>query len=258
MPWTTVADSDIGGREEQQDRVLIESGPNGHDHLLVVADGAGGHAAGALAAQTAIDCIKLNLHLLWASKDPHEVLHNLIIKCNQQVRLVGNDDLACSTLVVVLMRHDEIFWGHVGDSRLYLIRDGHVVANTIDHSVAELERQAPSDTYSLSSSALKNTLYNCLGAHEDIEPELSSSLVRDGDTLLLCSDGLWGQIEMGALITEIGEHGLSLDSIKKWVQKAKASKAEYSDNITVIAAKYSLERSLFFKPLSVLASLFKK
>lgn len=258
MSWVIKAKSDIGGREEQQDRYLVVSSTDGRNHLLVVADGAGGHKTGAAAAQTAIDCIRENLELLWSSKDPDMFLNELINKCNERVLKVGGSEMACTTLVLVLIRGDEIFWGNVGDSRFYLIRDGNVVIKTTDHSVIELERQQAVQDADVAISASSNKLYMCLGALANIVPEVSSSLVRAGDTVLLCSDGLWGQTDMEPLIAELSEQPLTIEFLNKWTKKAKVSKSDRSDNVTLVAARFMSEQSFMSNPFKAITSFFKR
>ena len=258
MPWITVADSDIGARAEQQDRYLVEHSDDGNNHLLVVADGAGGHKTGAIAAQTAVDCIRENLELLWSSEDPDTFINKLIIECNERVLAVGDDDLACTTLVLVLIKGDEIFWGHVGDSRFYLIRNREVVIKTTDHSMIELQRQQAAEDASIVVSAPSSKLYMCLGALADIFPEVANSLAREGDTLLLCSDGLWNQIDMEPLIVELSEKPLTIESLSKWIGRARVSKSDTSDNITLVAARFISKPRLFSDPLKAIIGLFKK
>ncbi len=258
MPWTTAADSEIGGRDEQQDRYLIVSSDDGSSHLLAVADGAGGHKMGALAATTAINCICENLALLWPNKDPASFLDKLIIECNERVLAVGGDDMACTTLVMVFIKEDELFWGHIGDSRFYLIRDRQVVFQTTDHSVGELRKQQAHQGAEIASNASPNELYMCLGALPDVAPEVSSSVAREGDTLLLCSDGLWGQIDMDQVVAELNETTFAKETLKKWTEKARDSKADRSDNITAVTASYVAKQSFLSRCFKACVNLFKK
>jgi len=258
MPWITVADSDIGGREEQQDRYLVVNSDDNNSHLLVVADGAGGHKAGALAAKTAINCIRENLEFLWPSEDPEAFINKLFIECNERVLAIGDGELACSTLVLVFIKHDQIFWGHIGDSRLYLVRDGNTVFRTTDHTVLELQRQQAAQGVESPINAAANELYMCLGAVTDISPEVSCSMVREADTLLLCSDGFWGQLDTQPALADLSANLLSAELIKKWVGKAKASKANNSDNITVIAARFTDKPRFALNPFEAIARLFKR
>lgn len=255
MPWTTVVTSDIGGREEQQDRHVVLADNSGRSQLLVVADGAGGHTAGALAAQTAIDCIAAQVGELWSSDDPENFLNNLILECNEQVLTVGDGEMACSTLVLAFIRDDQVFWGHVGDSRFYLLRQGEVAVQSRDHSLVELQKQNHPDASVTPSS---NQLYMCLGAEKNIDPAIDSGIVRDGDTLLLCSDGFWGQLEDTDFLTNLASSLLAVEKLQKWVDKAKTTKAERSDNITAIAAQYSEKNSPFRNFLSSLTGFIRR
>ncbi len=256
MPWITVADSDIGAREEQQDRYLVVCNDDKTNQLLVVADGAGGHTKGALAAQTAITHIRENLTDLWTSEDPQEFLRKLIIQCNQAVLSLGDDDLACTTLVMVFMRSDELFWGHVGDSRLYLIRGGQVVAKTCDHSIGELRKRNDHQLGHQVIGTAENELYMCLGALANISPELDSSAAREGDSVLLCSDGLWGQVDMAKTISELSDTDLSHGSLLKTVQQsisaARTSMPEKSDNITLVVSTYLKAPNIFKRFISAI------
>lgn len=262
MSWITAANSHIGSREEQQDRYLVAHSDDGSSHLLVIADGAGGHKTGALAAQTAIDCVSQNLPSLWSSKEPEIFLKQLILLCNKRVLTVGGNEMACTTLVIGLIKGDEIFWGHVGDSRFYLIRNQEVVVKTTDHSVVELQRQQAAENAEAVSNASSSELYMCLGALENIIPEVSSSLAREGDTLLLCSDGLWGQLDMQPLIAELSGQALTSETLSVWSERANTSKLETSDNITLVAARFmnkpTLAFSRLFSPFNAIKRLLKK
>jgi len=258
MQWIIAAGSDIGHRDEQQDRYLVVSSQDNAKHLLVVADGAGGHKAGALAAQTAIDCIRENLAALWSTDDPESYLNKLIVKCNERVLTIGDGELACATLVMAFVKHDEIFFGHVGDSRLYLVRDGRVIFKTTDHSIVELQRQQGARGVDALAGAVSTGLYMCLGVLNDIIPVVTSSLAREGDALLLCSDGFWGQIDMTKVATQFSHTPLTIERLNQWVAMAKVSKPNGSDNITAIAATFISQPSLFSSLLAAIVNLFKK
>ena len=98
----------------------------------------------------------------------------------------------------------------------------------------------------------------CLGALADIAPDVASSLAREGDTLLLCSDGLWGQIDMSALIAELDEKPLTPELLHKWIDKARVSNSESGDNITLVAARFINKPRLLSSLLLAITSLFKK
>ena len=251
MPWITQAESHIGGREEQQDRFLVESSDDGNSHILMVADGAGGHKTGGLAAQTAVDCVKQNLEYLWSCNDPEAFLYKLIIECNERVLGLGDDDLVCTTIVIALLRGDEAYWGHVGDSRFYLIRDSQIVVKTSDHSLIEMQRQRAAVDKSFTVTAPTNKLYMCLGALPEISPAVASSITKVGDTLLLCSDGLWNQVNMNTLISSLSQHPFTVPALQKWTKKANSSHHANGDNITAVAARLVAAPSLWSRLLAV-------
>jgi len=257
MPWKILSGSDIGGRDEQQDRYLTVSSSDATKHLLVVADGAGGHQMGGLAAQAAINYIKDNLASLWLSSDPESFISELAVECNKHVLAVGDGSLACTTLVLVFAREGELFWGHLGDSRFYLIRGGEVVFRTTDHSIDELKKQQAIDGLNSPIEASSNGLYMCLGALPDVVPEVASSVAREGDTLLLCSDGFWGQTNMKAMSTELSEQPLNNENMEKWVLKAKEFKSNNSDNIALVVAKYESKPNFFVRLHMVLMGFLK-
>jgi len=249
MPWVTVAGSDIGGREEQQDFYLKVRSSDHNYNLLAVADGAGGHKMGALAAQTVIHCIRENLPALERSEDPTSFIGQLIDECNQRVLKVGE---------LVFIKGEELFWGHIGDSRLYLIRDNKVIFQTTDHSTEELQKNENNKSIENDFNTVSSGLYMCLGALPNVIYDVESSLAKKGDILLLCSDGLWGQIDMDRMITELSTSSLSHENVTNWLEQAHQLKQERSDNITLLAARYNGEPSSFSRLLSALTKPFRK
>jgi len=256
VPWVIHANSDVGARDEQQDRYLIAHSDDGASQLLVVADGAGGEKMGALAAQTAVDYIAQKMDALWQCDDPTSFIETLINECNDRVLSVGGSELACSTLVLAFARGDELYWGHVGDSRFYLIRDSQVVSQTKDHSLEELEQSQEIQKTAENSKSSANGLYMCLGALQTISPEVASSILRADDSLILCSDGLWGQLDMKPVIFELSQNPLNETQVILWTELAKKNKLDRSDNITIIAAKYVKKTNAAARLAKSIAKLF--
>jgi len=233
MPWITSAISDIGGREEQQDRHLIVKHKRKDMLLMAIADGAGGHVSGAEAAEAAVDCVKEYLPRLWLSKDPAA---------------------ACSTLVVLFAKGDEIFWAHVGDSRFYLIRNQSILITTTDHTITELNKATGANK---PDSPNSDKLYMCLGALAEITPDIGSSILREGDTLLLCSDGLWSQVDMQSVASQLADSSLDDEDIASYIGLAKQSNPNGCDNITLATARYKARLSFIAKMGNKLGTLFK-
>ena len=123
----------LGNRQSNQDRCLIRHGKEAV--LLVVADGMGGHARGDLAAQTAVDTFsRLFRQHKGRFQDPHDFLRNAMEQAHDRVTRVGLAQHPPieprTTCVACLVQGQQAWWAHVGDSRLYLLREGRVVLRT--------------------------------------------------------------------------------------------------------------------------------
>lgn len=209
MRFEHAAVSLLGGREENQDRVAarVEDGAA----FIAVIDGMGGHADGAGAAETARRVLEAEFES--ASRpllDPPGFMHLALGRAHREIAGLGfalpNEHRPRATAAVCLVQEGIAWWGHLGDSRLYLFRDGAVVRRTRDHSHVELLLQE-----GLISEAqaqvhpMRNFVESCLGGSLVLpEMEIGRLLrVQPGDVLLACSDGLWGcmpERELGAAL----------------------------------------------------------
>ncbi len=187
----------VGDREENQDRVDVVS--RGDSVLAIVADGMGGHHAGAEAAQVAVASMveafeQADLPIF----DPRGFLRELIRNAHALVCELGAGiPIAArprATCVVALVQNDKAYWAHVGDSRVYLIRHRKVEERTRDHSHIEVllqEGLITEDEYR--EHPLRNYVEYCIGGDPG-EPTMSIAGARQlqrGDVIILCSDGLW-------------------------------------------------------------------
>jgi len=195
--------SSIGSRSSNQDCVGVEQ-HQGH-WCLVLSDGAGGHSDGALASRLVVDRVLTGFR----SRPPVDAsdLSELLLDAHDAVvaaqRARGATDRASAmhATVVVLMidtTTGRALWGHVGDSRLYLWRDGRVVAMTRDDSVVQWMLDAGViDSGRIREVAQPGLLLAALGSEEDVEPNVVSEPFElcDADAFLLCSDGWWSGLE---------------------------------------------------------------
>jgi serine/threonine protein phosphatase PrpC len=201
MRITATAVSDIGRvRKTNQDSV----GCFPDMSLFLVADGMGGLKDGEIASQLAIDVIASHVQTSNGSAPPGDalvVLSEAIASANERILEEGearNVDAGRSrigaTIVALRIAGDEprAFWAHVGDSRLYRARAGHLALLTADHTVAGAayrdKNAVPLDL------PHTNVLVQALGVARDIDPSLGSDEVRPGDLFLLCTDGVSGLI----------------------------------------------------------------
>ncbi len=208
-------------------------------HLFLVADGMGAHAAGELASKIAADVVPLTYHKL-RDRSPTEALVAAIQDANGQIHTRGQaseDFRGMGTTVSVLALLPEgAVLAHAGDSRVYRLRGTRFEQLTFDHSLTwEIQRAGQGKLDETAANVPKNIITRSLGPKPAVEVDLEGPFrVEVGDTFLLCSDGLSGQVsneEMGAIL-----HCLSpKEAIRVLVDLANLRGGP--DNITVIVVR---------------------
>ena len=190
----------LGNRKSNQDRMgVVETR---HAVLLVLADGLGGHAGGDLAAETVVKCaIRLFKAATQPIRNPAAFINDIILRAQREVlnlATTSNPPLqAKSTCVVCIVQDGFAYWGHLGDSRLYVIRNKTLLTRTIDHSrVEELFKQGLITEKEKDTHPDKNLITRCIGSETHRpQPSISRALpLQRGDVILLCSDGLWAPL----------------------------------------------------------------
>jgi serine/threonine protein phosphatase PrpC len=237
MSWQLRAVSHIGGREEQQDRVEILSTADGDAHLIVLADGMGGHVDGGRAAQMVVDTAQR----LFARPvpDPPAFLGEL---CGQAHRAIGRlgaggERSPGSTCVLLYLDGRGAFWAHVGDSRLYHFRRGELLDRTFDHSVLRLMlEQGRIRSTDPAAGQLQGQLYMRLGGGEPPQPDLGEAPVSGGDLFLLCSDGLWSWVEPEEVVSVLEDLALE-EAAQRLLQLARERGGGEGDNISLALAR---------------------
>lgn len=226
----------IGGRAEQQDAYACLSSKNGKNHLLVVADGMGGHQNGTKASETVIAVARdLWRHHKEAPTDPHGFLETLCQDAHAQIRSLWTDEKAgpMSTIAALVVTPAGAWWAHVGDTRLYALRNGKPVFRTDDHtpltslvlsgSLTDEERKTHPD---------QNKLLRALGSTA-VPKVTHGKIAMTPDTgFLLCTDGFWSAIddrELPALF-ESADPQLACQS---YAELATKRAGEHADNATV-------------------------
>ncbi len=205
--------------------------------LLMIADGMGGHKGGQVASTLAIDVVR-NTFLHAESDDACAVLMDSFQQAHRTIVDASHDstdlDGMGTTCCAAILKHGQLLFGSIGDSRLYLIRDGNVQALTEDHTMVNaLMKQGVLSAEEARSHEQRNVLTAALGAESsNIAGEFASSPIPmlPGDTLLMCTDGLHGLVtdqEMGSVV---GTQPLS-DACRELIELAKQRGGP--DNITV-------------------------
>ena len=244
MPWQFSIASDIGGRSEQQDRIDTLSSKSGDSHLVIVADGMGGHRDGALAAQTVIETAKHRFNG-GSMPDPHAFLEDLCLESHQSISSLGGDKQRApgSTCVLLYLNGPEAYWAHVGDSRMYHFRSGELLNRTRDHSVAQLMvTQGQLSEAELETNALQNQLYMCLGGNNTPVPELGASVVGDSEFFMLCSDGFWAKVSPEEVVECLREHPIEEDGARRLVDMARERGGSDGDNISLALGRWDAGR----------------
>ena len=237
----TACHSDIGGRDEQQDRVAVFAGEGAQ--LLVVADGLGGHAGGALAAQAVIDVAHERFEAS-VEVNPADLLTAIVRDAHERIRLVGAGlrPSPHSTCVLLHVSLTEAVWIHVGDSRLYRFTKGKLAERTLDHSVVELMRlQGRIDEEEMRHHPDRNRLFEALGGDRPPEAEMGEHTVSKEDGYLLASDGFWENVLDGELESVVGARNLA-KALKDMVERATVRGGADCDNVAVAVARHRSSR----------------
>ena len=164
--------------------------------LYGVADGMGGHKGGEVASTSARDDLLRELE----GKTPSvAALSGAIEEVNRQIYHQQEHDDALTgmgtTLSVLWMSDNFVYIGHVGDSRVYLLRDGEFRQMTLDHSLVEqLVREGVLTEEEAQNHPMRNIITRALGTEGDNTPDLLAADIRPGDRFLLCTDGLTGMV----------------------------------------------------------------
>ncbi len=247
MKFSVYQVSRRGGRATNQDRM-------GYCYtrdsaLFALADGLGGHPRGEVAAQLALQTIAtlFQQEARPRLRDPQEFLRRSIFRAHEQVQRYAQEnkltDSPRTTVVVCVLQNDAAHWAHVGDSRLYFLRNGALLTRTRDHSHVEHQQKdrSPEMTLLQPDGPTRNMLFTCLGSGQlpMIEVGIPQAL-RRGDIVLLCSDGLWGQIPESVLVRQFGQQVLS-EAVPEVVEMALRQGGTDSDNVTALGVEWEAD-----------------
>jgi protein phosphatase len=206
--------------------------------LLVVADGMGGHRGGATASRLAGETVKAQF-LGSETTDVATALRESLVRANARIysEAHSNPELRGmgTTTSALAIRGEHAWIAHVGDSRIYLVRDDTIRQLTEDHSlVATMVREGLLTPQEAEVHPRRNVLQRSMGVSDDVEIDIRGPFqLREGDTFILCSDGLHGLVKEQEL-KEIA-HGTIEDAADEFLRRALQRGAP--DNVTVIVAR---------------------
>ncbi|OZS42396.1 PP2C family protein-serine/threonine phosphatase [Photobacterium sanguinicancri] len=210
-----------------------------NEGVWVVADGMGGHSAGDIASRMLVDIIEQKVSSIGLPFLTVEHLHEALIDANTRIYQFGYHDLAKSimgtTAVVLFIKEQQFHCLWVGDSRLYLYREGQLRQQSRDHSqVMEMVEKGLLNEREAEQHPMANVITRAVGVDENINIDHLSGPLQNGDQFLLCSDGLTKELadyEMATCFkaTNVNEVGLAL------IHSALVRGA--SDNVTCAVVK---------------------
>ena len=237
--------SALGDRSDNQDRAAVVVAEQAA--LMLVFDGMGGHSDGARAAETGLKVVQdLFMSTSLPLFDPQGFLYMALSKAHDEVVNLGRDVAVDfrprATCAICLVQEDGAFWAHIGDSRIYQVRNGHVLARSRDHSHVEvlIQEGAITEEEAL-DHPMRNFVECCIGGDAPV-PDMSitgKQKLMPGDTLLACTDGLWSGLtdeEMAAIGAPGGN--TVAENLKQLSIKALSTNAPYSDNTTGTALRW--------------------
>ena len=231
----SASDSDVGqARSANEDSCELLSRADG-THLLVVADGMGGHRGGATASSTAVTTIATIVEES-APGNPGDTLRHAIEVANARIYEMAQNDrqlegMGTTVVAFLLDAPQYASVAHVGDSRAYRLRQGRLETLTTDHSVvAEMHRRGLISADEAAVHPRRNEILRSVGAERDVEIEVADVDVAPGDRFVLCSDGLSGVVgddDIAAVVRSEPPDGAVETLIRL------ANEAGGPDNITV-------------------------
>ncbi len=220
------------------------------DGLFVVADGIGGGSGGEVASRIAIDVVSdsarahVQAHTVSAGSVTGEVLaeaarralHAANAAVWKHARQTPGLHGMGTTCVLALIQADQLIVGNVGDSRCYLYRASHLLQLTHDHAFLHASRGSRSRENG-GAMQFRQVMTRAIGFAGMVEPEVEGFALKEGDVLLLCSDGLSNLLEEAEIADILTSHAAPQETCARLVARANANGGD--DNITVIVIHYS-------------------
>ena len=253
MKFSISQGSRQGPRPYNQDRLAYSY--NRHGILMVLADGMGGHQHGEVAAEIAVKGMieAFEREAAPMIDRPAQFLREQIAQVHQVIENVRLRkrllESPRTTIVVALIQKNTLFCGHVGDSRLYLYRHGLIEHQTQDHSVVQsLLRDGKIRAEEVAHHPHRNKIYNCVGGEQPPQVELAPPMpLREGDVILLCSDGVWNSLTEVSIAQDMLAANIS-HGVTRLLDDAEAVSHTEGDNMSAIALQWGERQSA---PLTV-------
>ncbi len=243
MKFSIYQDTALGARSVNQDRMGYCFTRD--SLLMIVADGMGGHLRGEVAAQIATQSVAASFQRMAKASlaDPIEFLDFALRRAHREILQYqeqhGLPEAPRTTVVCAIVQGGKAWWAHAGDSRLYWTREGALLTRTRDHSKVEtLVTMGLLEPHLQENHPERNKVLNCLGSPFEPTVEIGQGVsLRPGDTLMLCSDGVWGALPEEELLRTLD--GMSvLRSVPELVRRSVIAAGRAADNATALAMRW--------------------
>lgn len=241
MKFSVFQISRKGGRDKNEDRMgYCYTKSSG---LFLLADGMGGHPQGEVAAQIALQVVSA-LYQKAAQPEVEDVnafFNMAIMAAHRQILRYAAEkgliDTPRTTLVAAIVQGGVATWVHCGDSRLYFVRQGELLARTRDHSYLEQSHNVR-PLAEPPAHVNRNVLFTCLGSPAKPVFDITGPVaLQQGDKILLCSDGLWGTLDDADIVFHLGQKPVAA-ATPDLVERALVKAGAHSDNVTVVALEW--------------------
>lgn len=243
MRFTIFQDSRRCGREVNEDRVAYTYSREAL--LLVIADGMGGHLGGEIAAQIAVRLFveRFQQEATPIVRNPLGFMQETMMRAHAALTSYAERfamlETPRTTCVVAIVQGGSACWAHVGDSRFMLLRQGRLIGATRDHSkVQYLVDQKLISAAEAASHPDRNRIFSCLGGAVDPVIDLSRrTALKNGDLMILCTDGLWSvypQPELATLLTSTPV----LTAGPRMMREAELRGGPDGDNVSAIVVRW--------------------
>lgn len=232
--------TEIGNKEKNEDSVRAFINQPLSTYGFLVADGLGGHGNGDVASKFVADCIGAAIENTDSFEgDFINVCFDTSQKMLMDEKYINGLDSIKTTLVLLLITDNRARWGHIGDSRLYLFRDGKIRKRTIDHSVPQmLAVSGKIKEKEIRHHPQRSVLLHAMGAEWDSpEYEIDENFFRiqKGDSFLLCSDGFWEWIEEKTMTKIVRKKMSAFDTLREMTTEVKRNgKNSDMDNFSAV------------------------
>ena len=233
-----VGNTNVGKlRKINQDYVYINNEHIGSlDNLYIIADGVGGHNAGEVASESAIDFFE---QFIYETEDDEilDLLVSATVYANEEVFKLSKTNKAYSnmgtTLLATTIKNNKIYISHVGDCRLYGIRNNKIVQMTSDHTYAmDLFKAGVITKEEAKNSKDSNILTRAIGTEKNVKADALFCEISERDIFIMCSDGLSDMITDDEIFDIASKDISSDEKVQKLIEKANNNGGK--DNIAVI------------------------